>query len=156
MPSDPSKPFAAAMDQARQAGEEFTKMFSAMKLPAAPNMDALLAAQKRNREAMSAASRIAIEGAQAVARRQSEIMQQTMTEMGDSIRALSAAEAPQDKAAAQAELLKRAYERAVANTKELSDLIQQANGEALGQLNQRFTEAMDEMKALVAQAGGKV
>ncbi len=156
MPSDPSKPFAAAMDQARQAGEEFTKMFSAMKLPAAPNMDALLAAQKRNMEAMSAASRIAIEGAQAVARRQSEIMQQTMTEMGDSIRALSAAEAPQDKAAAQAELLKRAYERAVANTKELSDLIQQANGEALGQLNQRFTEAMDEMKALVAQAGGKV
>ena len=91
-----------------------------------------------------------------MARRQSEIMQQTMTEMGDSIRALSAAEAPQDKAAAQAELLKRAYERAVANTKELSDLIQQANGEALGQLNQRFTEAMDEMKALVAQAGGKV
>ena len=152
MPSDSSKPFAAAMDQARQAGEEFTRMFSAMKLPAAPNMEALLAAQKRNMDAMSAASRIAIEGAQAVARRQSEIMQQTVQEMGEQIRALSSAEAPQDKAAAQADLLKRAYERAVTNTKELADLIQQANGEAIGQLNQRFTEAMDEMKTLMAQA----
>jgi hypothetical protein len=36
----------------------------------------------------------------------------------------------------------------VAHMKELSDLIQHSNAEALGLLNRRFAEAMDEMKAL--------
>jgi phasin family protein len=61
-------------------------------------------------------------------------------------------ETPQAKAAKQAELLKRAYERAVSNTKELSDLITRSNGEAIGLLNRRFTEAMDEVKLLVSKA----
>lgn len=147
--SGTTAPFTAAMDQARQAGEEFTKMFAAMKFPAAPSMEALLAVQKRNMDALSAANRIALEGAQTVAKRHMEIMQQSMAELGDTMRALSTAEAPEAKAATQAELLKRAYERAVANTKEMSDLIQRANGEAVDQLNHRFVEAMEEMKALV-------
>ena len=45
-------------------------------------------------------------------------------------------------------LLKLGYERAVANIKEISDMIQQSNTEALKLLNQRFTEAMDEVKLL--------
>ena len=39
--------------------------------------------------------------------------------------------------------------------KELSDLIQRSNGEALGLLNKRFTEAMDEIKGIVEKAGQK-
>ena len=155
MATEPGQAFTSAMDQARRAGEEFTKMFSTMKLPAGPGMEDLLAVQKRNMDALSAANRIALEGAQTVAKRHMEIMQQTMAELGDTMRALSSADSPQDKAATQAELLKKAYERAVANTKEMSDLIQRANGEAVDQLNQRFTEAMEEMKALMAKAGVK-
>jgi phasin family protein len=49
-------------------------------------------------------------------------------------------------------MLKRAYERAVANTMEMSDLIRRANGEALDLLNKRVAEAMDEVKALVEAA----
>ena len=157
MSSDSGKPdanpFAAAMEQARQAAEEFGKMLSGAKLPAAPGMEALLAVQKRNMEAFSAANRIAIEGAQTVARRHMEIMQQTMAELGETMRAMTSTEAPQAKAATQTELLKRAYEHAVANTKEMGDLIQHANSEALEQLNHRFVEAMDEMKTLLAKSG---
>jgi phasin family protein len=79
-------------------------------------------------------------------------MQQTMAELADTMRTLATAEAPQAKAAKQAELLKLAYERAVTNTRELSDLIQRSNGEALSLLNHRFTEAMDEVKTLMSQA----
>ena len=43
----------------------------------------------------------------------------------------------------------------MSNTKEMSDLIQRANGEAVDQLNHRFTEAMEEMKTLMAKAGIK-
>ena len=154
MPVDKTKasgeaPFAHAMGQAKSAVEEFTRLVGEMKFPALPDSEALLGAHRRNMEALSAANRIAMEGAQTVARRHMEIMQQTMAELTEHMRALASAEAPQAKAAKQAELLKRAYERAVANTGELSDLIQRSNREALEQLNKRFTEAMDEVKRLM-------
>ncbi|MCX7383170.1 MAG: TIGR01841 family phasin [Alphaproteobacteria bacterium] len=153
MASDTGKPgFPFMMGNAQQVADEWSKMLSAMKLPAAPNMDALLAVQKRNMDALSAANRIAVEGAQTVAKRHMEIMQQTLAELSETMRTLSATEAPGAKAATQAEMLKQAYERGVANTKEMSDLIQRANDEAIGQLNQRFTEAVDEMKALMGKA----
>ncbi len=154
MPVDKRKtsdetPFAQAMGQAQTAVEEFTKMIGGMKIPALPDTEALLGAHRRNMEALSAANRIALEGAQTVAKRHMEIMQQTMAELTETMYALASADAPQAKAAKQAELLKRAYERAVANTSELSDLIQRSNREALEQLNKRFTEAMDEVKRLM-------
>ncbi len=156
-PTGPGAAMAHVMGQAKTAAEEFTRMFSEMKMPAMPDMEALLTAQRRNMEAMSAANRIALEGAQAVAKRHMEIMQQTMAEMTETMRALASTEAPQAKAAKQADLLKRAYERAVSNTKELSDLISRSNGEAIGTLNKRFTEAMDEVKQLMhhAKAAGE-
>ena len=157
MPSDSSfsssdNPIAHAMAQARSAAEDFTKMFAEMKLPAAPDMEALTTAYRRNIEALSGANRIALEGAQAVARRNMEIMQQTMAEMTEALRSLATADAPQAKAAKQAEMLKHAYERAVANTKELSDLIQRSNSDALALLNRRFVDAMDEVKTLMEKA----
>jgi phasin family protein len=154
MPSDTSKSnvdtsFSQAVEQARSTTEDFTKMFSEMKIPAMPDMDALLGAYRRNMEVLSSANRIALEGAQAVAKRHMEIMQQTMSELTESMRSIAASSTPQSKAAQQAELLKRAYERAVSNTRELSDLIQRSNGEALTLLNRRFAEAMDEVKSLM-------
>lgn len=146
-------PFALAMGQARSAAEEFTRMVAEMKFPAIPDTEALLAAHRRNMEALSSANRIALEGAQTVARRHMEIMQQTMAELTEAMRALATAEAPQAKAAKQAEMLKRAYERAVANAAEISDLIQRANREALEQLNKRFVEAMEEVKRLMEKGG---
>jgi phasin family protein len=147
----PVNPFAVAMNQAKSAAEDLTKMFSDMKMPGLPDASAVMEAHKRNLEVMSTANRIALEGAQAVAKRHMEIMQQTMAELSETLRGLTATESPQDKAAKQTELLKQAYERAVANTKELSDLIQHANGEALAVLNKRFVEAMEEAKGLLGK-----
>ncbi|MBV8914041.1 MAG: TIGR01841 family phasin [Acetobacteraceae bacterium] len=134
---------------------EFTRMFSDMKFPAMPDMDSFLQAHRRNMETLSAANRVALEGAQSVAKRHMEIVQQTMQEMTETIRELSNPETPQARAAKQADMIKHAYERAVAHIKELADLIQRANGEALEMLNQRFREAMDEVKAMAEKAGQK-
>lgn len=132
---------------------DFTKFFAEMKLPALPDMETLLAANRKNLETLGAANRVALEGAQAVARRHMEIVQSSMSELTDAMKALASADAPQAKAAKQAELLKQAYQHAVAHMKELSDLIQQSNAEALGLINRRFAEAMDEVKALAEKAG---
>jgi phasin family protein len=135
-----------------QSSMDFSKFFADMKLPALPDMETFLAASRRNLETLSAANRVALEGAQAVARRHMEIVQSSMTELTEAMQALASTAAPQAKAAKQAELLKAAYQRAVVHMKELSDLIQQSNAEALSLINQRFIEAMDEVKALAEKA----
>jgi phasin family protein len=132
---------------------EMTRRFSELKFPSMiPDGHTLLAAHRRNMEVLSAANRLALEGAQAVARRHMEIMQQTMAEFSEHARELSAADTPQAKAVRQAELVKKSYERAVANIKDLSDLIQHSNAEALHVLSDRFKEAMDEVKQLLEKA----
>ena len=127
---------------------DFTRIFAELKLPAVPDLESFLTASRKNMETLSAANRVALEGAQAVARRHLEITQQTMTELTEALRSFATTEPPQAKAAKQAELLKQGYERAVNNIRELSDLIQQSNSEALNLLNKRFTESLEEIKAL--------
>jgi len=153
MASDPqSTPGATSSSSGADFVTDFAKLYADMKLPSLPDMEALIAANRKNMEAFTAANRVALEGAQAVARRHMEIIQQNIAELTDAMRSLATTEAPQDKAVRQAALLKQAYERAVANMKELSDLIQQSNTEALQLINKRFAEAMDEVKAMAQKA----
>jgi phasin family protein len=134
--------------------DDMMKIFAEFRLPQFADLEGLAQAQRRNLEALSAANRIALEGAQAVARRHMEIVQSAMTEMTDAMRSMSGTESPQDRATRQAELLKAGYERAVSNMKEIADLIQKSNAEALALLNKRFAEAMEEIKQMAAKQGG--
>lgn len=134
---------------------DFTKFFNDMKMPVMPGLDAFVSSYRRNMETLSAANRVALEGAQMVARRHMEIMQQAMTELTETMKAVASVESAPAKAAKQAELLKHSYERAVANLKELSDLIQNANNEAIALLNKRFAEAMDEVRTIIDKAAIK-
>ena len=140
----------AATAMGNNAMAEFSRMFSEMKVPGMPDMEALMAAHRRNLETLSAANRVALEGAQAVARRNMEIMQQTMSDLTEGMRQFGA-EPVQARASRQADMLKSTYERAVGNMQEIAELIQKSNGEALGLLNKRFTEAVEEVKDLVAK-----
>lgn len=130
--------------------EEMMRAFTSMKMPGLGDFQAFADAQKRNLEALTTANKLAMEGAQAVGRRNMEIIQQVMAEMTQALQNLSAAEAsPNAKAVQQAEMMKAAYERAVANMQEIAELIQKSNGEAVGVLNRRFAEALEEVKSLV-------
>jgi phasin family protein len=150
--ADGANPFAQAFGYLTDAAEQITSLFSGIKLPAAPDMETLLSAHQRNMEALSAVNRIALEGAQAVARRHTEIVHQTMSELSANILSLATlTKTPQAKAAKQTELLKKAYEGTVSNTRELSDLIQHSNTEAMEVLSHRFTEALDEVKFLAGK-----
>ena len=157
-------PFAAAMTQvqaqAQKAAEEFGRMFSAMPslpamptMPGVPDMSGWTATVQRNLEALAAANRIALEGAQAVARRQLEIVQQTIGELTETLKTL-ATTGGKGLAAPQAEAVKDAYTRAVAHSKELADLMQRANAEAVEVLHKRVAEALDEAKALASKLKG--
>jgi phasin family protein len=127
---------------------DHTKFLAEVKLPALAHMEIFLAVSRKNMETLSAANQVVLDGAQAVARRHMEIVQSSLPVITEAMTTLATGDLPQAKAAKQAELLKQAYQHAVAHTKELSDLIQQCNAEALALLNNRFAEAMDEVKAL--------
>ena len=130
--------------------DEIMKMFGSMKMPNMPDFQTFAEAQKRNLDALTTANKLAMEGAQAVAKRNMEIVQQAMGEMTQAVQSLASADgSPQDKATKQAEMMKSAYEHAVANMKEIAELIQKSNGEAVGVLNRRFTEALEEVKGLM-------
>jgi phasin family protein len=160
LPASPP-PAAPANDDATQlfsniattAMAELGRMTAAMKLPLVPGIDALLAVNRRNIEALSAANRVALEGAQAVARRNIEIMQHTMAEATENLRRLTSNDTPQARFAQQTDMLKSAYQSAVANMHEISGLIRKSNGEVLDVLHLRCIAAIDEMKALAAKSG---
>ena len=104
-------PFAAAMTQmqaqAKKAAEDFGQMFKTMPsmsmpgmptmpaMPGAPDFSGWMASYQRNLEALAAANRIAMEGAQAVGRRQLEIIQETIAELTDTMTALGSITTPE-------------------------------------------------------------
>ncbi len=132
---------------------DVTKMMAEFKLPQV-DVEALVAAQRKNIETLSTANKLALEGMQAVAKRHMEIMQQSLADMTEAMKAIAAAEAPQAKAAKQAELLKTTYEKAMQNIRELQDMIQKMSGDTLTVLNRRVGEALDEVKAMMEKAKG--
>ena len=62
------------------ADMDVQKMMGEFKLPNV-DVDAVVAAQKKNIEALTSANQLAVEGMQAIARRQAEIMRQTVEEL---------------------------------------------------------------------------
>lgn len=131
-------------DPTRMA-DEFTKMMKNYKLPGV-DMDAIVATQRKNVEALTSANRVAFEGMQAVAKRQAEILQETMNEASKALDSLSKAGSPTEAAARQAELAKDAFERALANARELAEMIAKAQQEATSTINGRIAESLEEFK----------
>jgi phasin family protein len=127
---------------------DMTKILAEFRLPAMPDMMELARAQQKNLEAITAANKVALEGARAVAERHMEIVQQSVAEMQDVMRSMANPGDTQEQAAKRAEMAKAAYERAVGQMQELADLIQKSSGEALSLLQKRFAEAMEEVKNL--------
>jgi phasin family protein len=104
----------------------------------------LLAAQQKNVEALTQANRIALEGIQAVARRQMEFFQQAMGEAAGMARDALSAPDPQGTLARQADVAKKAFDQSIANMRELADMLQKSNREAVDIVNQRIATGLDE------------
>jgi phasin family protein len=130
-----------------QPGINLTEMFRWTRVPFMAEMKALLTAHWRNIEALTAANKVALEGTQAVVRRNFEIAHQTMAGLSESVRAMVNLKCPREMAERQTELAIAAYETTTANFRELGEIILHAKIEALEVLNRRFTEALQEAKS---------
>ena len=93
--------------------------------------------------------------AQAVIRRQSEILRQGIEDASKAFGELNAAGTPQDKMTKQVELMKQAYEASLSNLRELTEMASKSNGEAADLLTTRVSETFSEFTGEVAKAAKK-
>lgn len=130
---------------------DVTQMLKDMQVPGI-DVNALMETQRRNIEALTAANRAAVDGMQAVARRQAEIMAQSLSEVSNLAQELAQSTSnPQEMGTKQAEVIRHAFEKALANMRELAEMVSKANTEAFDVMNKRFTESLEELKALMGQ-----
>ena len=140
-------------DFAKSFMPDLGKMFGEFKMPGF-DVEAMIAAQRKNIEALTAANKTAAEGAQAVAKRQAELLQETIEEVSARLKTAMAGASP-DSAAKQAELAKAAFDKALVNMRELAEIASKANSEAFELINQRVLESVEELKTLLHSGAKK-
>lgn len=132
--------------QANPFDFDVTKMMGDMKVPGV-DLEQMMAAQRKNIEALTTANKMAVDGAQAVARRHAEITRQAFEEFMGASRALMEADTPEARMTRQTEMAREAFEKTLANMRELAEMISKSNAETFEVITKRISEAMEELKA---------
>lgn len=109
--------------------------------------DKVLAAQQRNIDAFANASQIVVDGAKVLAQRQSELMQSSVDQWMAASQGAMTLKPGEFVPADQLTKVKTAYETAVANAKEMTEIAMKAQGEATSVLTKCFMANIDDMKA---------
>jgi len=148
------KPFydrnPTAMPDARPFFDfDVTKMFADFRFPPV-NVEAVWAAQRRNIEALSQANQLAVDGVQALARRQMEITRETFEQVSTLFREMAQPVSPEDRIAKNTEYAKQMLEKGVSHSREIAMLATKAGTEAAEVLQKRATESLDELKGFAA------
>ena len=133
---------------------DITKLLTDFKIPGV-DFEPMISAQRKNIEALTEANQLVIAGIQAVMKRQAEILQASMEEARTVASEIMVPGAPEAKVAKQAEVVQTAFQAALANMKELADLVTKSNTEAANVISKRVTEGLDEIKAAVVKVAKK-
>jgi phasin family protein len=123
------------------------KMLGDFKIPGV-DMHTLLSAQEKNIAALKEANQHAAEGLKALAKRQMEMMQQVIQGAASAAQQVAASSGPKEAAAKQAEVAKAAFEQAVANMREMAELVSKSSTQAFEVITQRAAEGLEELKQL--------
>lgn len=136
----------AAFDPAKVM-EQFSKFTGPTELPSI-DVKAVTDSQRKTFEALIAAQRQVFDGLQAFARRQAEIARDDFKEANTAIEAIVKAGTPRDAAIKQVEFAQVAYKRFTDHGRELAEIAQKSNAEAVELINARVAEQIDELKTL--------
>ena len=126
---------------------DFTKHLAALRVPGV-DAEALLSAQQKNMDALVEANKAAAAGYQDLFKKQMAIFEETMAEAQKQMQSLDLAKIDPDKARAQGELAKAAFEKALANMQALAEAAQKANAEAYEIVAARIKESIGELSEL--------
>ncbi len=129
---------------------DLSKMMGEYQIPGV-DWSELMASQQKNLQALAKANQLLVEGAQAVVRREVEILQKSMAELAAASKEMMQQGDPQAQAAKRLELAQASFEAAIQNMRELAEVAGRSNREALEVINQRALESFEEVKQALAR-----
>jgi phasin family protein len=124
---------------------DMKKMLEQLKMPGV-DMTAIVEARRKDVEALVEANKAAYESMLAMARKQSEMMAEAVQVMQEV--AKGAASGGVDPAK-QTEVVRRAFEKTIADMKELAEMALRSQSDAMSHITQRAAEHVDEIKKLM-------
>ena len=113
------------------------------------DVQAFMDTQRKNMQAVTEAQQTALEGIQALAQRQTEILSKMVEENSQIAKGALSEGTPEEKMAKNADLFKAAYERSIKNLNDMAELINKSNQEATDIINKRVSASMNELKAAI-------
>eukprot|EP01012_Entosiphon_sulcatum_P010773 TRINITY_DN16392_c0_g1_i2.p3 TRINITY_DN16392_c0_g1~~TRINITY_DN16392_c0_g1_i2.p3 ORF type:complete len:145 (+),score=52.10 TRINITY_DN16392_c0_g1_i2:51-485(+) len=129
---------------------DFTKIAGEFKLPTV-NVETVVETARKNFAALTTANTSAVESIKTIAQRQGDMMRSAMEDLSKHGSEVLAAATVEEKAVKQIDFAKKAYEAAMANSKELVDMYSKGQADAFGALSARVAELTEEVKAAIAK-----
>ncbi len=129
---------------------DFTKIAGEFKLPVV-NVETFVEQGRKNFAAMTTASTAAVESMKTIAQRQGDMFRAAMEDFSKHGSEVLAAATVEEKAAKQIDFVKKSYDTAFANTKELAELYTKSQADAFETLNARIAELTEEVKTAIAK-----
>ncbi|WP_458766615.1 phasin family protein [Cupriavidus basilensis] len=139
--STPSNPFT-----------DFSKLLEQYKLPGV-DMTSVIEARRKDIEAITEANKVAYEGMQALVQKQTEILSKTMQEIQSAAQKMTTGGNPAEAMANQGEFVQQGLQKAFNNMRELAEMAQKSQAEALAVITKRAEQNIEEAKNLMKPKG---
>lgn len=133
---------------------DFTKIWADMKMPEF-NVDAMVAAQQKNIEALNLANKTMVDSWQGFAKKQAELWQAAVEDTGVLAQDVAAAKEPTDKVAKQAAFAKTALKNSLSNAREAQEIAAKTANKTVDIVSKRWTEGLDEVVSYVEMTAPK-
>ncbi len=113
------------------------------------DMSKIMEHHQKNLDAMSKSWQAVAGGAGAIATKQREIMAAAIKDVTEMAQGYKPGGHPQEAMAKQAEFAKKAMEAAIANTRDIAELVQKSSAEAFKIVQDRMKESYEDIKSSV-------
>ena len=139
-----------------QAPQNFMDMFKnlgeQLKIPSF-DMNRIMEHHQKNLEAMTRSWQAMASGAGELASKQRAILEEAVKDVTAIVQEYKPGGSPQEIMAKQTEFAKKAMEAAIANTRDIAELVQKSSTEAFKIVQDRMKESYDEIRASVEKKG---
>ena len=129
---------------------DFSKISGEFKLPTV-NVETFVETARKNFATMTSLNTAAVEQMKTIAQRQGDMARAAMEDFPKHGSEELAAATVEEKAAKQIDFIKKSYDSAITNTKELADLYTKGQADAVTALSARVAELTEEVKAAIAK-----
>src|ERR1700730_10469903 len=136
------------MTRATSATDGFfdvSKAFGEFQLPGV-DLEAIAQTQRKNLEALTQANQLAAEGRRGLAQRQAGIVQQAIADASGLFREWTQPGAADERLVKNVEVAKQAFEKGLANIRELNDLSAKAGMDVFSVFARRLSQSFDEVR----------